>query len=259
MKRSIILEKSRKLVTKLAAVAFWIGAWQLGSMAVGQEILLVSPVLACKTLVSMMGTSEFYVAVAGSFGRILLGFALAMLLGIALAALAKASRVVRTLLAPLMSVIKATPVASFVILALIWISSTNLSVFIAFLMVLPIAYTNVLTGLDGADPKLLEMARVFRMRRRDVAWAIYAPAAFPQLLSAARLSLGMCWKAGIAAEVIAQPKQSIGSALQQAKLFFATPELFAWTLAVILLSVAFEQLVLLGIGRWMRAWRGGVE
>lgn len=242
MKHSSISPR-RKTLWKLLAVLFWLAAWQLASMLVGQEILLVSPVSACGALFHLMGEGAFWRAVLGSFGRILAGFALGTLLGVALAALSHAASAVRALLSPLMSTIKATPVASFVILALIWISSRNLSVFIAFLMVMPITYANVLEGLDGANQKLLEMAEVFGISLAGRVRAIYVPGAFPFLLTAVRITLGMCWKAGIAAEVIAQPRDSIGSALQQAKLFFSTPELFAWTLAIILLSVALEKAV----------------
>ena len=252
-------QRNKKLLAGLLAVGFWLAVWQIASVVVGQEMLLVSPVRACETLISLMGTGDFYARVASSFGRILTGFALGLLLGTLLAGLSKAWRFVRTLLAPLMYTVKATPVASFVILALIWISSKNLSVFIAFLMVLPIVYTNVLAGLDSADTKLLEMAKVFRLRRRDVLRAIYLPATYPHILAAAKLSLGMCWKAGIAAEVISQPRKSIGSALQLAKLYFDTPQLFAWTLAIILLSIVFERLVLLLIGWLMRRAEGGAE
>ncbi len=256
MKRISTSPKARDKLLRLGAVAFWLLLWQIGSMLLNQEILLVSPVSACATLIRLMGESSFYQAVLGSFGRILAGFILSTLLGIVLAALSRAFSPVRILLRPLLSAIKATPVASIVILALIWIRSTNLSIFISFLMVLPIVYENVLEGFDSADPKLLEMARVFRIPFPARVRAIYAPAAFPMLLTAVRLSLGMCWKAGIAAEVIAQPRNSIGSALQQAKLFFATPEMFAWTLAIILLSVALEKLVVFGITALQRRMEG---
>jgi NitT/TauT family transport system permease protein len=223
------------------AALFWLAVWQLGSMAVNQEILLVSPLTAVKTLIELLGERSFYAATAGSLSRIFAGFAMGFLLGILLAALAKALTPLRVIFAPLMAAIKATPVASFVILALIWISSTNLSVFMSLLIVLPAVYQNVLDGLDSADVKLLEMAKVFALKPSKRIRAIYAPAAFPYMLSSARLSLGMCWKAGIAAEVIAQPRNSIGAALQRAKVYFATPELFAWTLAIILLSMLFER------------------
>ncbi len=231
---------------------FWLAVWQLGSMAVNQEILLVSPLNAFGTLIDLLGERSFYTATLGSLLRILVGFLLGFSLGVALAGLAKAMRPMRVLLEPLMATVKATPVASFVILALIWISSTNLSIFMSLLIVLPAVYQNVLDGLDRADKKLLEMAEVFAVPLPARVRAIYAPAAFPYLLTAAKLSLGMCWKAGIAAEVIAQPKNSIGTALQRAKVFFSTPELFAWTIAIILISVLFEKAAVAAINRLSR-------
>ena len=244
----------RNRIIRVLAVAFWIAVWQGISLAVGSEILVASPARTFGALLSLLREGAFYRAVLGSLMRICAGFALALALGIALGALSFAVGWVRALLHPVVSVVKATPVASFVILALIWISSKNLSIFISFLMVFPIMYENMLAGLESADAKLLEMGQVFHLSRMARIRAIYLPAAYPFLLSAARLSLGMCWKSGIAAEVIGQPRQSIGAELNQAKLFFNTPDLFAWTVTIIVVSVVFERLVLCGIRALMRRW-----
>ena len=244
----------RNRIIRVLAVAFWIAVWQGVSLAVGSEILVASPARTFGALLSLLREGAFYRAVLGSLMRICAGFALALALGIALGALSFVVGWVRALLHPVVSVVKATPVASFVILALIWISSKNLSIFISFLMVFPIMYENMLAGLESADPKLLEMGRVFQLSRLSRIRAIYLPAAYPFLLSAARLSLGMCWKSGIAAEVIGQPRQSIGAEQNQAKLFFNTPDLFAWTVTIIVVSVVFERLVLCGIRALMRRW-----
>lgn len=244
----------RNRIIRVLAVAFWIAVWQGVSLAVGSEILVASPARTFGALLSLLREGAFYRAVLGSLMRICAGFALALALGIALGALSFVVGWVRALLHPVVSVVKATPVASFVILALIWISSKNLSIFISFLMVFPIMYENMLAGLESADAKLLEMGQVFHLSRMARIRAIYLPAAYPFLLSAARLSLGMCWKSGIAAEVIGQPRQSIGAELNQAKLFFNTPDLFAWTVTIIVVSVAFERLVLCGIRALMRRW-----
>lgn len=244
----------RNRIIRVLAVAFWIAVWQGVSLAVGSEILVASPARTFGALLSLLREGAFYRAVLGSLMRICAGFALALALGIALGALSFVVGWVRALLHPVVSVVKATPVASFVILALIWISSKNLSIFISFLMVFPIMYENMLAGLESADAKLLEMGRVFHLSRMARIRAIYLPAAYPFLLSAARLSLGMCWKSGIAAEVIGQPRQSIGAELNQAKLFFNTPDLFAWTVTIIVVSVVFERLVLCGIRALMRRW-----
>ena len=244
----------RNRIIRVLAVAFWIAIWQGVSLAVGSEILVASPARTFVALLSLLREGAFYRAVLGSLMRICAGFALALALGIALGALSFVVGWVRALLHPVVSVVKATPVASFVILALIWISSKNLSIFISFLMVFPIMYENMLAGLESADAKLLEMGQVFHLSRMARIRAIYLPAAYPFLLSAARLSLGMCWKSGIAAEVIGQPRQSIGAELNQAKLFFNTPDLFAWTVTIIVVSVVFERLVLCGIRALMRRW-----
>ncbi len=176
-----------------------------------------------------------------SLVRILAGFALSLAAGVVFAVLSKFNSLVRALLQPLMQAAKATPVASFIILALVWISSDRLSVFTSFLMGLPVFYINVLEGLESADKKLLEMAQVFGMPMGKRIRAIYAPAAYPFLLSAMSASFGMCWKAGIAAEVIGIPDGSIGEALYRSKIFLDTPNLFAWTIAVMLLSVFLEK------------------
>ena len=255
---SRVKNRVKAVGVRLFAVAFWLIVWHAGSVAIGQKLLLVSPVDAARTLFRLMGTANFYLAVFGSFGRILAGFLFGVLLGTALAALAYAVPLLAVLLSPLMQAIKATPVASFVILALIFISSRYLSVLMGFLMVLPMIYTNVLTGLKNTDRKLIEMAKVFRMSPGAKIRAIYLPSAYPHFLSACALSLGMSWKAGIAAEVIGLPDQSIGEALYQAKIFFSTPELFAWTLAIILLSVGLEKAVMLLVRRLNRRLEGGI-
>ncbi len=162
-----------------------------------------------------------------------------------LAALSAVSRTVKALISPLMRLLKAVPVASFIILALLWIKSANLSVLISFVMVLPVIYTNVLQGIESADKKLLEMAKVYRMKPSKQFRYIYLPSVMPALTAGCSVALGFSWKSGIAAEVIGIPTGSIGEKLYEAKLYLMTGELFAWTLVIVLLSVLFEKLVML--------------
>ena len=236
--------RGNSLWNKVWPLLFWLAVWQMGSAAVGQEILLASPAAVANALGRLATASLFWRSIAGSFGRISLGFLLAMVFGGALAAASHRFPFLEILVRPLMTGIKSTPVASFVILALVWIKARNLSVFIAFLMAFPIAYTNLLEGLSAVDPKLLEMAKVFRVGRLRQLFYLYLPQLWPFLVSAASLSLGLSWKSGVAAEVIGLPQGSIGEQLYQAKIFLATDELFAWTLVVILISMAAEKLLL---------------
>ena len=171
-------------------------------------------------------------------------FGLAALLGILAAVGAARYTRFRELMAPLVSVIKTTPVASFVILALFWFSSRSLSVFISFLMVFPIVYTNILQGILQTDTQLLEMGQVFGLSVKKKIRYIYFPQVFPYLRSAFAVGLGLCWKAGTAAEVIGIPDGSIGERLQEAKIYLQMPDLFAWTVTIIVVSLLIEKLIL---------------
>ena len=180
---------------------------------------------------------------AFSVGRILLGFLLSALLGAVLAAAAYRFRRVRELLMPLVAAVKAVPVASFVILVLLWVSSRNLSVVISLLIGFPVIYANVLAGLDSTDPRLIEMARVFRVPFRRQLSTVYLSQVAPFLRSGLSLAIGLCWKSGVAAEVIGIPSGSIGEKLYKAKIYLETPDLFCWTVAVVVLSIGCEKLL----------------
>ena len=212
-------------------------------------IMLVGPIEALQTLWGLLPSGDFWISIYQSFLRISIGFLTAFMIGLLLGSLAYHISFVKELLEPPMLFFKSVPVASFVILALIWAGSRNLSVVIAFLVVLPVIYVNTLAGLQSTDPKLLEMAVVFRMPVWRKIRFIYLPALVPYLVSGCRIALGMSWKSGAAAEVIGLPEHSIGEHLYMAKIYLETADLFAWTLVIILVSAVFEQMVLFLISR----------
>ncbi len=244
----------RAWAARLAAVAFWLVAWELAARAIDLKIILVGPSQVLARLAELVATGEFWASVALSFGRIALGFLAALALGVALAALASRWRAVRELVAPVMGAVKAVPVASFVILVLLWVSSRELSVVIAFLMALPVVYTNVLEGIEQTDHDLLEMAEVFGIRGWERVRLVYALQVLPYVRAAVSLGLGLSWKAGIAAEVIGLPDFTIGEYLYDAKVYLDTPSLFAWTVAIVALSALVEWAVARGMAAAQARW-----
>ena len=240
-------KKSR--LAQLAAVGFWLVVWQIAAMVIGQEVFLVSPLQAIGTLLELLPQADFWQRVGFSAGRILLGFGLGAVSSVVLAVAAERWAWVETLLSPMMQLVKATPVASFIILALVWVSGSSLSILISFLMVLPVLYGAVRTGIESVDGQLLEMAEVFRLPLSRRVRAIWLPAVLPAFRQGCSVALGICWKSGVAAEVIGLPDGSIGDALYRAKITLSTGELFAWTFVIILLSAAFEKLFLMLLDR----------
>lgn len=249
----------KDVLTRILAVLAALAMWQLAAMSVGSRILLATPWQALGRLLALLPTAGLWRTVGCSFVRIAGGFLLALALGTALALAAYRWRMVETLLRPYVVVIKSVPVASFIILALIWMGSARLPLFISFLMVFPVIYGNTLQGLKSTDPQLLEMARLFR-----VPWArrlryIHLPALEPFLLAGCSTALGMSWKAGVAAEVIGVVGGSIGERLYEAKIYLETADLLAWTVVIVAVSALFERLFLALLRRGFAALRGGAS
>lgn len=244
------------------AVAVWLLVWQAASLGFRAvyphgELLLASPLAALCRLMELAKEGGFWRAVGVSAAHIFGGFLLACSLAVVLAMLAARLPVLGDLLYPLVAAVKTVPVVSFIILALVWLESRWLSLFISALMVFPPVYLNVLTGIAAVDRGLLEMARVFRVPFGRQLGGIWLPAVLPGFRSAVTLALGLCWKAGIAAEVIALPGGTIGERLYTAKIYFQTPDLFAWTGVIVGVAAGFERLFLWAVDRLAR--KAGAE
>ena len=229
---------------RLGALAFWLAVWQVAAVVINQDIVLTSPIQTIQTLFSLAQLREFWVSIGLSLLRIFAGGALAFTVGSLLAFLSFKYKLIKILFEPLISTIKSIPVASFVILLLIWVRTPYLSISISFLMALPIIYIAVLEGLLSTDQQLIEMADVYQIHGWHRIKAIYLSQLMPSLKTATSLAMGFCWKSGIAAEVIGLPTFSIGEHLYNAKVYLDTPALFAWTLVVIVMSALGEKIVM---------------
>ena len=230
----------KRICRILLILAFWIGVWAIAAAAVGKPLLFPSPLSVAKRLLELLGTAEFYLVTAISLKNVLVGITVAVLGGAALALITSRVSILREAILPVMTVIKATPVASFIILAMIWIGAVRVPSFITLLIVLPVIWTSLDVGFSKIDPQLKEVATVYRFSAWKRFRLLTVPSLKPYFISALRTSLGLAWKAGIAAEIIAMPRNSIGTEIGEAKLYIETPTMFAWTLTVIVLSLLIE-------------------
>lgn len=237
-------EKRKRNKVQLWSVLFWLIIWHVASIMIDSSIIIVSPFVVLKQLFGLINQADFWRTIFYSFIRIITGFLLALLTGSMWAALSARFFMIKQLISPIMITIKTIPVASFIILALFWFSSVNLSIFISFIMVFPIIYTNVLKGIEETDEKLLEMAEVFQISFHYKIRYIYIPQVMPYFRAGCSIALGLCWKSGIAAEVIGIPMGTIGERLQQAKVYLETAEVLSWTVVIVVISLLFESFFL---------------
>ena len=239
----------KKLLRRVLIGAFWIGLWWLSAIAVGLPKLFPGPVETAKALAHLAQTAVFWRSVGMTLLRVALGYLCAVAAGILLAAGCYRFRGLDTLLSPLRTVVKATPVSSFILLVWLWLRRGTVPVFISFLMVLPIIWTGVQEALKAVDGDLKEMTAAYRFSFGKRLRYLYAPSVRPALTAACMTGLGFAWKSGIAAEVIALTPDSVGKHLSDAKNYLEYPDLFAWTVTVIVLSMALEGLLKALAGR----------
>ncbi len=232
--------KATRLVRAAFVIIFWFTVWLVAAWIVDKEVLLPSPLSVARVLFSLLLSPEYWLSIGASLLRVLIGYLLGCVIAAVISVACFRSSAADALLSPVLSVIRAVPVASFIILALVWLGRSRVPSFSAFLMVLPIVSGNILTGLRSADKDLLEVCQVYRFNWTKTVHLLYIPAVRPYFLSAARTSLGMAWKAGIAAEVLCSLSASIGGQIYESKVYLETPALFAWTITVICISMLIE-------------------
>ncbi len=223
-------------------VLFWILLWWLTAIIIGEELFVPSPLSVINALYGLLLHSESWLIILKSIVRVALGMLIATVIGVIMACITAKFKLLDKLFSPMISIIKATPVASFVILALIWLGSEMLPVLICALMALPLIWISVSDGIRAISKEDINVAKIFGLTKIKKIKTIYIPTVAPYFISASKTAMGLAWKAGVAAEVIAHTPLSIGKSLSNARLYYEIPEVFAWTLLVIALSMLIERI-----------------
>jgi NitT/TauT family transport system permease protein len=247
----------RSVIRGVICFAFWMAIWYGLSAVLGRALVLPAPHAVFRKLVSLFPTADFWLSCAGSIARIFVGLVAGILAGVLLASLCAANKLVNAIFSPLVSVIKATPVASIIILMLFVMVKGAVPMVAALLMVIPIVFGNVKKGIAAVPADLSEVSDIYEFGLGKRLKYLVFPSVFPYFSAACRSALGLAWKAGIAAEVICYPKHSIGANLNNAKVYLESEELYAWTIVVIVISVLIEKGVVALLDLAMK--KGGEE
>jgi NitT/TauT family transport system permease protein len=225
-----------------ASIVLLLLIWKLLAVAVGADIVLPPPERVLGQALALYPTPKFLAALGATFLRGLTAFFLSVIFGAAAGFAAGLSPRFDAALAPLLTVIRATPVLALILIALFWFPSSIVPIFAAFLMAFPIMVTSAASGAKAADPRLLEMSRLFRVPRREEFFGLRLPAAAPSLLAGAKNALGLSWKVVVAGEVLSQPVHALGSGMQDSRVLLETPSVLAWAAASVILCGLTEWL-----------------
>ena len=231
------------LIKILLPVVFWLGVWFVLAKVIDRPLALPGPVQVFTRLITLLGESSFYVKTGASLLRVITGMAVGTFLGMLLAFITESSKVLQWLLAPVIRIIRTVPVASFIILILLWVSKGRVPGVISGLIVLPMIWESTSMGLKEAPRELLEMARYYEMSKIRIWRYVRIPALVPHLMTGLSNAIGLAWKSGVAAEVLCVPAMAIGTEVYQSKIYLETADLFAWTLVVVILSMIIERAI----------------
>lgn len=230
------------LITSAVAIA-WVVIWQVLSLIVNQPLYVPSPYLTLVSLGNIIVTQYFWMSVVATFVRVGAGILISFVLGCSIAYISAHAKPVETFLSPFVTAVKSTPIMSIIIVALVWFKASFVPVFSCVLLCFPIFYSNTLTGIKSVEIGYLELAKVYHVRRVRVIRDITLPSVMPHVYSAISICLGFSWKAVVAAEVLSIPRYSMGYSLFATKLNLETPDMFAWTIAIIVISIIVERVL----------------
>lgn len=256
MTLSIMAFLKRTVFPVLLPLVFWLGVWQFCAYQVdlwvdgrGNQLLLPYPLTVLETFVFLSLSPSFWHTIFLSLLRILMGILLGCLLGGLCAVLTSAAPVCDYLLSPVIRIMRATPVASFILLLLLWFYRDTVPTIVVALMVLPIFWETMAQGITAVDPQLLELTRAYHFTPLQTIKILYLPSLRPYLFSGLANGIGLGWKSGVAAEVLCLPKLGIGTEIYLTKQNLNIPALFAWTITVVALSFVMEQLLTLWVSK----------
>lgn len=245
---------TRNSLITLASVVFLLVIWKLIAVVIGADIIMPAPETTIKDFLNIMKGPEFWPSVGATVLRGLAGFFISCLLGLGVGIAAGFSSLVFWMVQPFLTVIRSTPVMAIILLSLIWFNTELVPVFVSCLMGFPIICGNIIQGIQNVDTQLLEMARVYRVKKWRIMLELYLPSILPFLMAGASTAMGIIWKVIIAAEILSQPVLGIGTQMQTAKIYLETARVLSWTMAIIGVSFFFETVMHM-LDNKFRAWR----
>lgn len=238
----------------LITVGMFILIWYIAAIAVDIELILPRPALVFKELLALISGKTFWTAVGGTLSRSFTGFAISFALAMILAVAGFAIKPIHRAFSPLVIISRAIPTMSVILLSLIWLTSQTSPILISSLIMFPMFYSDFYSALNNIDKGVIDMAKLYKVGAKDIVTRLYIPNILPSVLDSVRSGISFNVKIVIAAEVLAQTRQSMGISMQISRVMLDTASLLAWTAAAVAISYALELIVEL-IKRFAVKWR----
>lgn len=238
---------------RVLSIILLLSFWIVGSNKVG-SIILPPPLDVLIVVKEEILTLEGVLEVYHTMSRFLFSYTISVVSGIAVGIAVFKYDKLKKIIWPIVTSLQATPIISWILLALLWFSSAVIPFFIVWVFILPIISINVCEGLANTDKKLIEMATVYEISSKDTWLKIYLPSLLPYLRAGMKISANSSLKVLVTAEIIGKLPEGMGNSMNNAWLNIDTASLLAWTILLIILTSIVEKLITIGMGRVFRRY-----
>lgn len=227
--------------------------WWIAALAIDASLILPSPSESLRAFFAYFREASFWRAIGNTMWRSLYSFVFSFVAAIVLALLAKRYRYARKLIDPFVAFIRSVPTMSVILILIIWLNPKIAPAVVAIIVIFPTLYSSFVAAVEAVDPKLVAMSAVYHVSKKDRIIKLYLPNMTPGLFEGSASGFSLNIKLVIAAEALAHTTASIGSMMNFSQALLETQELFALTIAAVLLSVLCEwaiRLVAKAVIRW---------
>ncbi len=238
---STMTNKVLKLVRITASALIILAIWEIGALIVNDSYFLPGFLETFSALIVLLSQNMLFMPVLVSLARVLLGLVLGIIAGVLLATASYFLPLANDLISTLISIMKATPIATIILILWYALSDASLAIFVVILIVTPVVWQNVYDGYKSISLEMLEICEAYEASAAKKMKILYLPAATKFLIPSIITSIGLAWKAEIAAEIMTY--SNIGRSIQDFKTTsYDTASVFAWALVIVVMSILLEYL-----------------
>lgn len=236
--------KLKGILLGTVGIVFWLIIWEIAAFSINARFLF--PTLGdvgsalIENAFGATNAGTFWSSIALSLFRVLIGLVCGVIFGLAFAILTHFVPWLELFIKPIVTLLRATPVASFIMILWLLVSDFYVPSLISSIIVFPIVWDSAHMSLSNPQKELFEVAEIFGFSSKKRFMLITLPEMVKSVIPSIITSAGLAWKSGVAAEIITYTKMSIGRLIADSKNQLEGAQLFAWTLVVVLLSLLVE-------------------
>ncbi|WP_410207465.1 ABC transporter permease [Fusobacterium sp.] len=248
------MKRYLQTLIKIVSFILFIFAWNYIAFVVDNKFLFPSVWDILKALNDIFREDIFFPVVLRTLKKLVMAIFFSGILAIAVGVISYRNRLIQTLLLPYISFIKSVPTVALIILVLIWAKAEVVPVIVATMILFPILYDSILSGIESIDRDIIRMSQVFKVKKTRVLREVYIPGVYFHIAGGIHSLIGLGFKVIIAGEVLSQENLTIGGEILLNKTYLESSKIFAWVIVVILINFFIEQGILM-FNRKINSWR----